>query len=476
MQTYQIDLDLLLDSEETYQKSAEELEEKIDESKNVLDSMDEDTYAGDDADNFRLLFSKHLEVYFLKTAEITRKVVQKLFFAHNTGRYCKKKCYDFIGAFGGGEGTRDSESFGGKLYCDQNMIVMLRGEANVAMAYGENIHNLASTAEELLQQLQIVSFNTGIYVSRINTCYTKINQLEDYSARLTEYAELVETMDDNLQKGLQECIPKYYEMTADGVDDRQAYLQMEYNETELERLLKIPEDELTEADRAKLAVMLNKLLESDNYDMIEKLKEEGIFGALEVNILKENERFMIEVMKVGQWYVDNIHTYCHLDAAAYADVEARKAQGESVSVLDKGAKEYICSLEGNLSGIVVYDDCSGLVTACLQQAGYFPTEIKPKINSAGFLPGGKGGDLLEDAGFEWYSFSTSGTSDIPEIHLQEGDILVKDGHVEIFSHFYDDGIGHSYTWGKIYEKEPVYKDIEKKLKDNFVGIWRLKDD
>lgn len=469
MQTYQIDLDLLLESEETYRKSAEELEEKIDESRNVLGVMDEDTYAGEDADTFRLKFSKHLEVYFVKTAERTKQVVLKLFFAHNTGKYCKKKCYDFIGAFGGGEGTRDTESFGGKLYCDQDMIMMLKDEASEAVDYGENIHNMAKEAKNSLQELKIVPFDSEVYASRIEECCTKINQLEDYSARLTEYAKLVETMDDNLQKGLRECIPEYYEMTADGVDDRQSYLQMKYNKAELERLLKIPEDELTDADRAKRDVMLNKLLESDDYEMIEKLKEEGISGDLEVIILKENERFMIEVKKVGEWYLDNIHTYCHLDEAAYADVAARKAQGEEISTLDRGAKIYLCSLEGNLSGVGVYDDCSGLVVACLQQAGYFPTEIKSKINSAGFLPGERGGDLLEDAGFVWYSLS-----EIPNKDIQQGDILVKKGHVEIFSYFNEKGIGYSYSWGRIYDKEPVRKGSE--FKKELIGIWRLEND
>lgn len=315
MQTYQIDLDLLLESEETYQKSGEELEEKIKDSQNVLKSMDEDIYAGEDADQFRLLFSKHFEVYLTKTAEMTHKVVQKLFFAHNTGKYCKKKCYDFIGAFGGGEGTRGTESFGGKLYCDQDMIVMIKGEANVAVAYGENIHNLATKAERLLENLRMVPFNTGIYVSRINACCMKISQLEDYSLRLTEYAELVETMDDNLQKGLRECMPVYYDATANGADDRQAYLHIEYNQAELERLLKIPEDELTDADRAKRDVLLMKALYAGDVEVINSLILKGIIREEDVNDaypickmvkIAEGERGVIEKgenhVKYNEWF------------------------------------------------------------------------------------------------------------------------------------------------------------------------------
>lgn len=170
------------------------------------------------------------------------------------------------------------------------------------------------------------------------------------------------------------------------------------------------------------------------------------------------------VKEVGAWYVKNISTYCHM---TWDEV---KKYGESTA---RGRKGYECDVEGNLDGLKVSDDCSGFVWACLVQAGYFDSSV-PVYTSGSYLPGGGGGLQMEEAGFTWHP-----GSEITGKGVQEGDILVKDGHIEIFEEYGDYGYVYSWTWGSVYDALPAKKGQNK---DNifggnqYEGIWRLEDE
>ena len=150
------------------------------------------------------------------------------------------------------------ESFGGKLYCNQEKIIALKLWISAVLVYKENVLSQAAGVLHILEQLQMVSFDSSTYMKKIVAGSNKVGFLEDYSLKLTEYASLVEVMDDNLRNNMQECLPEGYEMTADGVDERQLYLDVEYDINELIRLQKISKDEITKDEQAKLDVLLMK--------------------------------------------------------------------------------------------------------------------------------------------------------------------------------------------------------------------------
>mgnify|MGYP002520522511 CR=1 FL=1 len=97
-------------------------------------------------------------------------------------------------------------------------------------------------------------------------------------------------------------------------------------------------------------------------------------------------------------------------------------------------------------------DCSSYLWACLVQSGHFDVSTV-KYTSSSYLPGGDATEAMEEAGFTWYP-----SSEITAEDLQAGDVLVRNGHVEIFSHFdKETNKEYAYTWGAVYKKEPAEK-------------------
>ena len=70
-------------------------------------------------------------------------------------------------------------------------------------------------------------------------------------------------------------------------------------------------------------------------------------------------------------------------------------------------------------------DCSSYLWACLVQSGHFDVSTV-KYTSSSYLPGGDATEAMEEAGFIWYP-----SSEISAEDLQAGDVLVRNGHVEI---------------------------------------------
>ena len=110
---------------------------------------------------------------------------------------------------------------------------------------------------------------------------------------------------------------------------------------------------------------------------------------------------------------------------------------------------------------------SGFLWACLVQAGYFD-ESTPVYTSGYYFPNKDGGQALEEAGFSWHAMSELGVD-----NMEKGDIMVRNGHVEIFSHF-EGKTEYAWTWGKVYLNEPARKDSSKsEVAVMYSGIWRL---
>lgn len=172
------------------------------------------------------------------------------------------------------------------------------------------------------------------------------------------------------------------------------------------------------------------------------------------------EEWLNDVNTVAQWYVANVKTYCHMTKA---EIDA-SSSGPST---EQGRKWYKCDLDGNLKDHRVADDCSGFLWACLVQAGYFDVSTTV-YTSVGYFPNEGGGRALKEAGFCWYAMSELGVD-----NMEKGDIMVRDGHVEIFSHF-EGETEYAWTWGSVYKEEPAKKDSSKsEVAVKYSGVWRL---
>ncbi len=156
--------------------------------------------------------------------------------------------------------------------------------------------------------------------------------------------------------------------------------------------------------------------------------------------------------QVAQWYVGNVKTYCH-----------QSGNESNYPSTAAGRQYYTYNLEGNLNGKNVGDDCSSFVWSCLVQAGFFDSNT-PGYASKAYLPGGEGAAKIGEAGFTWYDMNELNVEDIIR-----GDILVKNGHIEIFSNYDEKGKTYSWTWGKIYNREPAEKNYGP---NKYNGLWR----
>lgn len=167
-------------------------------------------------------------------------------------------------------------------------------------------------------------------------------------------------------------------------------------------------------------------------------------------------------METADWYETNITTYCHMTRAEIDLAGEPSTRG--------GRKYYTCNLPGNLNGVNVGDDCSSFVWAVLVQNGYFDKDTD-RFSSIGYLPGGAAQDEMEAAGFVWHPMTEVDGED-----LRKGDILVKNGHVEIFYGF-DETSGYelALSWGTVPKRGLPATKGEKvdDIDEEYTGIWRL---
>ena len=121
------------------------------------------------------------------------------------------------------------------------------------------------------------------------------------------------------------------------------------------------------------------------------------------------------VEEMGKWYQKNIHTY----------------QGGTSGKATHSRKMYDCPLVNKKVG----DDCSGFVCACLWKHG---VDV-PLSGSYSFVGPEKAFEKkLNDAGFNKMKYDAN--------KLIPGDIMAKNGHVEIYF-----APKKSYAWGNIHD-------------------------
>ena len=180
------------------------------------------------------------------------------------------------------------------MRCDQEQI---QGLINTSREARVNADGIAVTAERVLNALNnsVKSIPTDYesYAKELISACEKVEKsLEEHSKDLIEYAMRVEEMDTSLQTSFAECIIDGYKQTADGVDNRFAYMDIEYSLEELNRLEAKSESERTPEEQAKLEVLRLKAMTEGKTKVMLAIaelergtKEEGI------NYVKYNEWF-----------------------------------------------------------------------------------------------------------------------------------------------------------------------------------------
>lgn len=167
----------------------------------------------------------------------------------------------------------------------------------------------------------------------------------------------------------------------------------------------------------------------------EYINKSGNKSSLTMEIIYKKFEIAVYVAsseKIAQWYVGNVPTYCQMTKSEIDDNGGPSTAG--------GRSYYQCDLSGELTGLKVGDDCSSFLWATLVQSGYFSSDTI-KYTSSEYLPNGAASAKMQEAGFTWHSMSELDGSD-----LQAGDILVKNGHVEIF-YDYENQQEMALTWG-----------------------------
>lgn len=169
------------------------------------------------------------------------------------------------------------------------------------------------------------------------------------------------------------------------------------------------------------------------------------------------QNWLYKINELGQYYKENVKTYCTKETGGTPD-DGRMGYSVPIGVLDDvfGGKE-------------VKDDCSSFVYYSLVLSGFMNyTAWPPK--AASYLPysGENVVDSLKEQGFVWLS-----KEDLTADDLQKGDILVRNGHVEIFDHFDEKGKEWAYSWGEVAPYEPYEKKCNKNnLFNVYRGVWR----
>lgn len=139
--------------------------------------------------------------------------------------------------------------------------------------------------------------------------------------------------------------------------------------------------------------------------------------------------WMKAVDEMGQWYAENIDSYCQMTGIpSWTD--------PSVAA---GRDWYYCDLIGGTVG----DDCSSYVTAVCGYYGIIPDFKGGWAYRSLYFRASEGQPIvsqLSNAGFVYYT----ATSDyVP----QAGDIRISEGHIEIVAGIVDGSV-YAYTWGK----------------------------
>lgn len=177
----------------------------------------------------------------------------------------------------------------------------------------------------------------------------------------------------------------------------------------------------------------------------------GVNAVAESSVVEGNQApsgWLGSVETMGRWYLSNINTY------------QRNTTGKGSG----NRKWYPCDLVG---GSNVGDDCTGFAYACLVYSGYIqdsPTSAPP---SSDYIKNGSMIGKLESVGFK------HGTVTADTV-FEAGDILSKEGHVEIVVGKNPDGTYNTFGWGDIHSEYPSSKNVPSaKLTSRYSDYFRL---
>lgn len=292
---------------------------------------------------------------------------------------------------------------------------------------------------------------------------TGVGEMSDLDWKITLTNANAE-MDEKVRLFIEEALKSELQIELDEIEEIYGSSIVEYlvdimNENEISRLDSAASEKFIKAVITAMTGYQVDLV-GEKYQYVDT---DGIIKEFTGNILEngfEVYRYMNISSETAQWYIDNVSTYCHMTRD---DIDAAGAPS-----IEGGRKDYTCNLPGNLDGITVGDDCSGFVWATLVQAGYFDSSTKQYATWA-YFPGQDGGNAMVEAGFTWHPMTELTGDDI-----RTGDILLKNGHIEIFYGYDDKGRELAMTWGDVYEKLPAEKNVWKNtINQEYRGIWRL---
>lgn len=341
------------------------------------------------------------------------------------------------------------------IYNIETVITFLQDKKQFLYDVESSTQNLFESAINLLKAIGMAIDDAGVEITGVGEV--------DGSWRVT-LSEETALMDEKIKEFIREALQSELNIDLDELEEK-------CGEGTVELLINIMKDSgLCRLESGNTEKYIESALSAITGYQVTKVDgayqyvdKDGVNTEVTEDILEvklEIYRYVKMSEEVAQWYVGNITTYCHM---TYADIQANG--GPSTK---RGRKVYICDLDGSLNGVEVSDDCSSYVWATLVQAGYFDSSMV-KYASREYRGGGAATKAMEAAGFVWYPMSRLSGDD-----LQKGDILVKDGHVEIFYDFNDDGIERALTWGSIYFEEPTEKHATiNNINTKYSGIWRL---
>ena len=206
MATYRINLDLLEETKNTYANAEEIINTDIEIAKTVVNSVGNDIYLGEDADTFQNDFTGYINEDMTDALGNVRAIKTILENGLDDGRTCKKLCHDFLNVLGGSS-EKSKEEMVGMLFCEQAVIASMQVACKEAVTYAENIRIGANAIDNILDELRMVSMDSTTYTDSIRNGCDKVDKLENFSSALTTYASAVESMDDYLKIGLDNCSP-----------------------------------------------------------------------------------------------------------------------------------------------------------------------------------------------------------------------------------------------------------------------------
>lgn len=320
------------------------------------------------------------------------------------------------------------------------------------------LHHISRRTETLFTSVfsTLAAVNAAICAAGVEITGTGMKADLDWEDQLTDD---IAQMDEKIRQFIEETLAAELQIDLDEVEEKYGNcvvdrMMMIMKENGIDRLDSAAGETFTEIAIFDITgYPVTKVNGKYQYEKKDFTKEVMMKGF-------ELFRYQYNSEEIAEWYVDNIPTYCHM---TIEDIEVNG--GPSIK---RGRKEYECNLSGNLDGVTVGDDCSSYVWATLVQSGYFDSDTF-KYNSANYLPGGGAESEMTEAGFTWHPMSELTADD-----LKKGDILVKDGHVEIFYGYDKFNRELALSWGDVYKSLPVPKKASRSnITRQYNGIWRI---